>query len=1534
MDSPDMDFRFMALNDLINGIQSRTLTEKDLSNKLVQKAVRLLQDVNGEVQSLAVNAVSALFSVVVEAQRAPIVEAVVTGMYCTDNERYKSVSVLALKSLVTATPPDNVKLISVLASHSIPPLIESVNKDDSPIQVECCEILGDMVSRFKENLLPFHPGIVKCMFRALNSSQSSLRKRAVQMVTNFLSFEDTYASLLAFVKDRFEKVLSHAGVGMQSGQAQSSQQAEEPTISYFKIALQCLVALARNAECLASQASDLLCNGLFLHVLEGNINKTIMPYLRRELGDFCLDDAANELRELGLQCLDNLLRARQRTATQSSHLSRLLDTNFQRIAYVLAALVTYDPNCVQTSTTGVLSGSGDDDNSKGAANNALPESMDYEDEGEEDDDLNIDDDEEEDDEDEDEDVDDTSWKVRRTAAKVMETCIQAYQEKLGHYYAYFAPVLISRLSEDQNEAVQLEIFNCLNTMVRATTLKNPNSLTIRLGQQSSQSMLLRLLPGIFQKVKPFISTSSSKRSRSRMSSSCIKATPASHQAVLTLIRAIAVALPGHLTEHLPTIVQMVKDDFSESSTPNSVKIDLIKLLHLIIETHEYDSYKELADTLNEITQSAISDSFYRVRYEGMDLAQILVQRKPLEHVASMVPLFPALLNQLKVVNCDLDLKEKAMATVSTFIEQLGQDLTPECLQATLDQFTSFLNVETTRISAIRSLSIIFASPLSINTCPISRDLMKTLLKLMQANNCDLRVAAIHCVTVICSHFPRDFILNGDKNIEVVLPLLPELLADPNPSVVQEALELAAGVLKQCSRCDVVQQAMVADFYSTEKFLHPVIVLTHSQPHRTTQLTALLHLMQSIGMYKPETHKLSVKFMLEKVLEQLNDCTSVVLSENFSQIKGDLPIMARVCAELILQLPRYGQLNSIDSTLEEMVAELKKKTTSYARRYVYIIIFGDVGYRIDISHRGDVFDVLMDHVVMNKSILPETEQQAAPMDEDPDSSSPVPSPSSAMPSPSASSNNGFSDLRPLAAASLGRLIAGEPSGTVHELLQFFYQEYDQASVHLYLFQTLRQAIINLVEVRAAEHIYRNVEEVWTIMMSHAGHSEEGTRNVVAECLGRVTLLQPLELVPRLHAELKSPNSTSSNTIRCTLVTAFKYLLSVAASINYPDDENSMASVSDTVNLVNPSITTLNDRQELVQILLQDSCFLDVLAYILDDDPDVCRAALITFNTAAHYWPTLIRPLFKAPIGPDQKPLLEVVYQCTTVRHELIREVQMGPFKVHFDDGVELRKMPKKVTTRSSATARRQLVCRDDILCRALQRPPRPPFNSRIVDRAGDTSPPDLPPFIASASIEWPSRPRGMRGIPDWEWLLDVEPTFPTKICLPDHPVTNCLSFQTAYECMSTLLENYTDRLSMDAFLGPLVEGLKDNNHVKLAVCHILRRVIQLAPIDVANTSRHPLAIYFDALAVVGMPELSQALMAILQLQPKGDLVKRESEKLEEVKSCTLTVIAEFPKIPDIRKNQSYCELMRVIRSDKGLTSLWTEVVGSELSLAKV
>ena len=74
------------------------------------------------------------------------------------------------------------------------------------------------------------------MFNALTSSQPVLRKRAVQTVTKFLHLDDACSSLLTFVKERFDQVLGSTDPETPNNQRIS--------ISYFKIALQCLVALA------------------------------------------------------------------------------------------------------------------------------------------------------------------------------------------------------------------------------------------------------------------------------------------------------------------------------------------------------------------------------------------------------------------------------------------------------------------------------------------------------------------------------------------------------------------------------------------------------------------------------------------------------------------------------------------------------------------------------------------------------------------------------------------------------------------------------------------------------------------------------------------------------------------------------------------------------------------------------------------------------------------------------------------------------------------------------------------------------------------------------------------------------------------------------------------------------------------------------------------------------------------------------------------------------------------------------------------
>lgn len=51
-------------------------------------------------------------------------------------------------------------------------------------------------------------------------------------------------------------------------------------------------------------------------------------------------------------------------------------------------------------------------------------------------------------------------------------------------------------------------------------------------------------------------------------------------------------------------------------------------------------------------------------------------------------------------------------------------------------------------------------------------------------------------------------------------------------------------------------------------------------------------------------------------------------------------------------------------------------------------------------------------------------------------------------------------------------------------------------------------------------------------------EEGTRNVVAECLGKLTLINPAQLLPKLKQHLTSKSALT----RATVVTAVKFTIS--------------------------------------------------------------------------------------------------------------------------------------------------------------------------------------------------------------------------------------------------------------------------------------------------------------------------------------------------------------------------------------------------------
>lgn len=55
---------------------------------------------------------------------------------------------------------------------------------------------------------------------------------------------------------------------------------------------------------------------------------------------------------------------------------------------------------------------------------------------------------------------------------------------------------------------------------------------------------------------------------------------------------------------------------------------------------------------------------------------------------------------------------------------------------------------------------------------------------------------------------------------------------------------------------------------------------------------------------------------------------------------------------------------------------------------------------------------------------------------------------------------------------------------------------------------------------ASSLSPHVESIWALLFQNCECQEEGTRNLVAECLGKLTFVNASQLLPRLKQQLKA------------------------------------------------------------------------------------------------------------------------------------------------------------------------------------------------------------------------------------------------------------------------------------------------------------------------------------------------------------------------------------------------------------------------------
>ncbi|XP_024947857.1 cullin-associated NEDD8-dissociated protein 1 isoform X2 [Cephus cinctus] len=753
---------------------------------------------------------------------------------------------------------------------------------------------------------------------------------------------------------------------------------------------------------------------------------------------------------------------------------------------------------------------------------------------------------EEDAEDEYSDDDDMSWKVRRAAAKCLEAVVSSRRELLPDLYKVVSPALIARFKE-REENVKSDIFHAYIALLRQTRPAtgvplDPDSME---DEEGPISLLQQQVPLIVKAV------------HRQMKEKSIK----TRQDCFSLLKELVLVLPGALTNHIPALIPGIQYSLGDKNSSSNMKIDTLAFVHTLVITHHPEAFHAHMSVLVPPVIAAVGDPFYKITAEALLVLQQLVQvirphDKPsnFDFTTLSGELYRSTLSRLKTADIDQEVKERAIACMGQILAHLGDtlhDQLPVCLPIFLDR----LRNEITRLTTVKALTCIAASPLRVDLKPIMEEAIPILGSFLRKNQRALKLCSLTLLDTLVKNYSSA--LYPDL-LDKVTAELPALLNEADLHIAQLTLTLLTTIAK----LHPIALTRVSD-----NILPEILVLVKSPLLQGAALNSMLEFFQAL--VQAGIPGLGYRELLSMLVAPVSQ--SVLHKQAYHSL-------AKCAAALTITWHQEAQC-----VVEQFLKDVQNPQSD-AQHIFALLVIGEIGRHVDLSSIGS-----LKHVILN------------------------------------SFSSHSEEVKSAASYTLGNVAVGN----LPEYLPFILKEIEAQPKRQYLLLHSLKEIITCQSASPSgvSHLQNFVPSIWMLLYRHCECTEEGTRNVVAECLGKLTLIDPATLLPKLQESLKSPSAL----MRTTTVTAVKF--------------------------------TISDQPQPIDAMLKQ-CMGSFLAALEDPDLNVRRVALVAFNSAAHNKPTLIRDLLDSV--PPQ------LYTETKIKKELIREVEMGPFKHTVDDGLDLRK----------------------------------------------------------------------------------------------------------------------------------------------------------------------------------------------------------------------------------------------------------------------
>jgi len=814
--------------------------------------------------------------------------------------------------------------------------------------------------------------------------------------------------------------------------------------------------------------------------------------------------------------------------------------------------------------------------------------------------------------------DDMSWKVRKSCAHLLGSVVQAYPDRLQHWYEVLATPLVKRFAEREDN-VRMDVFTAFSVLLRTTQC----DLQRHAGD-------VHALPYADALISLTSASVQSLHTQLKRTAGSVKrgASLKTRLGAFAVLKELCSVRENALTaENLQVVVPVVVEGLRETNTP--LQLLVIRFARLLLESHPPSHFFEHFAALCEPVCLIVSDPHAKqVAADSLRLLTVLshVLRAAAQsqegcvpaHADALAKLYAAALLKLKASDVDQEVKECGIAAMCALLAEHGDQLKSE-LKVVLKLLLAKLQNEVSRLAAVRGLSQLASSPLQLALSPALPTALPLLASFLRKAHRPLKQSSLLALNALVTNYGTQKATQR-AHAEIIVEAA-ALVSDSDLHLCELALRLVIACLRSCDAETTAKlESYVVQLYPRALSLVRSVLLQGQALDRLVELfevltaarldslgeVRLLHdLLELVGAVHAgdagdgsslaaavdagsgggSAASTSSKQMLHTVA----CCAAAVI------VSGSEQHRERVTGVLVQQV--LGTSSSKSKSSKSGRSSSKSGRSSKSKQkgeasswsslgdpatvVQALLCLGEIGRRSNVGGDAQVVRALLSSFEVGQ---PE-------------------------------------EVKVAGYQALGAAAVGAPELFIPKIMDTLAEQPANRYLLLNSLNELIRALHTQPDV-LVPHLDVLLETLFA--QSAASSDDEGTRNVTAECLGRLATAHPERLVPQIVAHL--------DTAPVEMVSTLKYMI---------------------LEKPHPIDAVLGEHMSAFMSLLKDA-----------EDIHLRRAALLAFSFAAHHKPALVWPLL------DET--LPLVYKNTIMDETLVKTVSFGPFQHKVDSGLDLRK----------------------------------------------------------------------------------------------------------------------------------------------------------------------------------------------------------------------------------------------------------------------